>query len=665
MKKNILISLLFFAASLFSANLWAEDVDLERIVVTPYRYGERLGDVPTSVSVIDAEQIAGSSASTTVGLLSDLSGVVVRDWTGNGSKATVDIRGFGEQAGLNVLVLVNGRRVNEIDMSGTSWMQIPKDQIERIEVLKGGFGSVLYGDNAVSGVVNIITKQGGDQPIAVELSGEYGSYALNKEGINFGGTRDQLNYFLSYSNNASNGYRDNSYFKGTNFFTNLSYLIEPTKTNLRFIQGYSKSAYGLPGALSSANLASFNRRYSAYGDDHVKDTDYNFGLGFDQPTGNLGRFSFDTSLRKRQTFTNFIGANGGYNPIIKSHIETLGFNPKYIYDKAFFSLGNKAILGFDFYRYDFNSDTFNLAIAKQSDNYVRKTSRAGYFQDELAVTKKITLTGGYRYEDIKYAFNYNDYATFLPNPPIDSKVNLKATAYNIGLIYKYGQNNFYINHSTGFRSPATDEYFVYGVFNPNLKQQDSNNYEIGLHQKIFDFLDIGIAGYFMNLKNELYYNPATYMNENYDKTRHSGVELDFNSKLPLRLKLSGNYTYDQAVFRDGEYKGKYIPMVPSHKFNLSLVHLFTDYLSGGFAFNYMNDRRFINDEANRWPSLKQILTIDAKLFFEKSDYKISGGINNLFNAKYYEYGVCNATTGAVNYYPGIGRNFFIKATKKF
>ena len=114
---------------------YADDVDLEKIVVTPYRYGESLGDVPSSVSVVNSDQIASSGAGTTVGLLSDLSGVMVRDFTGNGSKATVDIRGFGEQAALNVLVLVNGRRVNEIDLSGTDWTQIPLNQIEKIEVL--------------------------------------------------------------------------------------------------------------------------------------------------------------------------------------------------------------------------------------------------------------------------------------------------------------------------------------------------------------------------------------------------------------------------------------------------------------------------------------------------------------------------------------------------
>ena len=641
--------------------VYADDnVDLEKIVVTPYRYEESLGEVPASVAVINSEQIASSGVSTTVGLLADLPGVVVRDWTGNGSKATVDIRGFGEQAGLNVLVLVNGRRVNEIDLSAASWMLIPLNQIERIEVLKGGFGSVLYGDNAVSGVVNIITKRGGDKPISVELTGEYGSYAMNKEGLNLGGTKDKLNYFISFSNNSTNGYRNNSYFKGTNFSVNLDYLFEPTNTNLRFIQGYSKSEYGLPGALSSADLAKYNRRYSAYGDDHAKDTDYNFGLGFDQPTGDFGKFSFDTSLRRRQTFTNFIGANGGWNPIIKSHIRTIGFNPKYVFDKPLFALGNKAIFGMDFYRYDFSSDTFDSAVTKQNDNYVRKTSQAWYFQDELSLTQKLTLVGGYRYEDISYDFNYFDNLSSL-----DSKKKLKAIAYNLGLIYKYELGNIYINHNQGFRSPAVDEYFVYGTLNLNLKQQESTNYEVGVHHEVCDFLDVGISGYLMNIKNELYYNPAMYTNENYDRTRHQGIEAEFKAKLPGRLRFSGNYTFDQATFKKGTYEDNDIPMVAAHKFNLSLLHSFTDFLSAGIGLNYMSSRRFINDEANAFPSLKQSLITDTKLIFEKDDYKITAGINNLFNQKYYDYGVCNASSGAVNYYPAMGRNFFMKVSKKF
>jgi iron complex outermembrane receptor protein len=657
----VLSGVIFFVfGSVYSA-----EIDLDKIVVTPYRYDESLANTPASVSVIDADEISESQASTTVGLLSELPGVVVRDWSGNGSKATVDIRGFGEQAGLNVLVLINGRRVNEIDLSGTDWTQIPIDQIERIEVLRGGFGAVLYGDNAVGGVINIITKRGGSKPLTTEVTAEYGSYNMNIESINLGGTLGQFNYFATYGSEGTHGYRNNSYLDGSDFSSRFDYKIESTGTLLRFSQAYNKSNYGLPGALSSANLAKFNRRYSAFGDDHAKDTDYNFVAGFDQETGDFGKFSFDASYRKRYTFTNFIGANGGYNPIVKSSINTLGFNPKYIFDEAIFSLKNKAILGLDFYRYDLSSDTFDLSVAKQSDNYVRKNSRAFYMQDELALGNRLTLAGGWRYEDIGYDFNYNDYSVFFPNPAVDSKVNLKATAYNIGLTFKYDKGNVYANHSKSFRSPAIDEYFVYGVFNPALKAQTGKNFEVGLQHSISGDLSFGLSGYLMNLKNELYYNPATYQNENYDKTRHRGIEASFKSKLPWRLKFSGSYTFDQAVFKQGDYKNNTIPMVPEHKFNLGLMHSFNEFVDWSFSFNYLSNKYFVNDQANKWPKLKQVFTVDGKIAFNKDDYKLTCGINNIFNEKYYEYGVCNASTGAVNYYPASGRNFFIKASKKF
>jgi iron complex outermembrane receptor protein len=660
-----LLVLVLIVLGVFIFGYAADDVDLEKIVVTPYRYSESLGNTPASVSIINSNDIFISSSSSTVGVLSGLPGVVVRDWSGNGSKATVDIRGFGEQAGMNVLVLINGRRVNEIDLSGTDWTQIPLDQIERIEVLRGGFGSVLYGDNAVGGVINIITKRGPKQPLSAELIAEYGSYDMNKQAISLGGTIDNFNYNLSSSREGTHGYRNNTYLDGSDFSTRLDYNIDSTGTLLRFSQAYNKSNYGLPGALSTANLARFNRRYSAYGDDHAKDIDYNFVFGLDQQTAEIGKFSFDTSYRKRRSFTNFIGGNGGYNPIIKSCIDTIGFNPKYVLEKALFSLGNKAILGADFYRYDLQSDTYDLTEVKQSDNYVRKTSRAFYLQDEFNLNEKFVLAGGWRYEDIDYDFNYNDYSLFYPNPPVDSKIGLKAVAYNVGLTYKYNKGNIYFNHNKGFRSPAVDEYFVYGVFNPALKEQMSKNIELGFQQEIGDSLTFGISGYLMNLKNELYYNPQTYTNENYDKTRHQGIEMEFKSNLPWKFKLSGNYTFDQAVFKQGDYKDKSIPMVPEHKFNLNLSYPLTESLLWSFSSDYLSSRYFINDQANRWPKIKQTFTLDTKLAFDKDGYKLICGINNILNEKYYEYGVCNATSGAVNYYPAVGRNFFVKASRKF
>jgi iron complex outermembrane receptor protein len=641
-----------------------ESVDLERIVVTPYRFSESLQNAPAGVSVVEAEDISASGVSTTVGLISQIAGVYVKDLTGNGSKAVVDMRGFGEQAALNNLVLIDGRRVNEIDLSGMDWTQIPIEQIERIEVLRGSFGAVLYGDNAVGGVINIITKRGPGKPLSAQLTAEYGSYDMNKQSVNIAGTLKDFNYSLSYGREATHGYRNNSYLKGTDFSSKFDYRIDSTGTLLRFSQAYNKSNYGLPGALSTANLAKFNRRYSAYADDHAKDKDYNFTAGVDQETGDFGKFSFDTSFRRRDTFSNFIGGNGGYNPIVKSRIETIGINPKYILSAPVFSFNNKAIAGIDYYRYDMQSDTYDLSVVKQYDIYVRKIMRAVYLQDEFSPWDKLTLTAGYRNEDIRYDMNYNDYSLF-PNPPVDSKIKLDTGAYNLGLSYKYGSGNIYMSYGTSFRSPATDEYFVYGVFNPALKEQEGKNFELGIKHKVSDILDFELGGYLMNLKNELYYNPATYTNENYDRTRHQGIEASFNSRLPLNLKFFGSYTFDDAVFKRGSYKDKGIPMVPQHKFNLGFNHSLWAWIDWGLSCNYFSSRYFINDEANKYPKLKQAFTVDGRLGFERGGYKLNCGINNILNEKYYEYGVCNASTGAVNYYPASGRNFYIKASKRF
>ena len=154
------------------------------MVVTATRDAEEIRKVPANVTVITQEGIEQSNAQNVVDLLKDQVDVVVRDFYGNGKTASVDIRGFGETGTLNVLVLVDGRRVNDIDLSGVDWTQIPMDQIERIEIVRGS-GSVLYGDNATGGVINIITKRP-EKPFSVQAEGVAGSYGYYKGAASVG-----------------------------------------------------------------------------------------------------------------------------------------------------------------------------------------------------------------------------------------------------------------------------------------------------------------------------------------------------------------------------------------------------------------------------------------------------------------------------------------------
>ncbi len=116
----------------------------------------------TSTTVITADDITRSPAQTVQEIIAQVPGVQLTSLFGgvNGAQTTVDLRGFGATAVSNTLILINGRRVNDIDMQGVDLSTIPRDSIQRIEITKGNSGAVLYGDNAMGGVINIVTKTG-------------------------------------------------------------------------------------------------------------------------------------------------------------------------------------------------------------------------------------------------------------------------------------------------------------------------------------------------------------------------------------------------------------------------------------------------------------------------------------------------------------------------
>ncbi|MDP1881729.1 MAG: TonB-dependent receptor plug domain-containing protein, partial [Bradyrhizobium sp.] len=137
------------------------------------------GIVGASASVITAEDIARSPAQTVQEIIAQTPGVQLTSLYGgvNGVKTSVDLRGFGAFATSNSLVLINGRRLNDIDMAGVDFSTIPRDSIERIEITRGNSGAVLYGDNAVGGVINIVLKNGvGGPPVAIRAEAGVGSF---------------------------------------------------------------------------------------------------------------------------------------------------------------------------------------------------------------------------------------------------------------------------------------------------------------------------------------------------------------------------------------------------------------------------------------------------------------------------------------------------------
>ena len=138
----------------------AEETTLKEVVVTATRYDENTAVIPANVSVITEKDITESNAQNIPELLRNQVGVQVNDINGTGRFYTVDLRGFGETAPLNTLVLVDGRRVNQADLSGVDWMVIPLEDVSRIEIVRGGQGAFSMAITLQAGLLTLSRKRG-------------------------------------------------------------------------------------------------------------------------------------------------------------------------------------------------------------------------------------------------------------------------------------------------------------------------------------------------------------------------------------------------------------------------------------------------------------------------------------------------------------------------
>jgi outer membrane receptor for Fe3+-dicitrate len=131
--------------------------ELSPYVVEAWHFDQVGSTIPAGVIRVEGSQIRESGVADIAGVLEQLTGVRVRGLTGNGNEGQLALRGFGDNSGLRVLVLVDGQVYNPPDMSGINWTGLSLDEIEAVEVIRGGQG-VMYGNHAVSGVVKLRTR---------------------------------------------------------------------------------------------------------------------------------------------------------------------------------------------------------------------------------------------------------------------------------------------------------------------------------------------------------------------------------------------------------------------------------------------------------------------------------------------------------------------------
>ncbi|MBF0331294.1 MAG: TonB-dependent receptor [Candidatus Omnitrophica bacterium] len=668
MKRLVLIIGLMFAGV---GSLWAQEVkDLGQIVVTPDRYVSDASEAGSYVTVITRRDIAASGAFTLPDLLVRQAGVHVYN-KGSQKSSVIDMGGYNDAAVSNVLVMQNGRRLNPSDSSGPDLAQIPLDTIERIEIVRGG-ASVLYGDNAVGGVVNIITRSG-HEGVNGSIATELGSYDRKKLSADVSAGKKDLTVYVFGGTERTNGYRTNNAFQASDGQVRLNWKAVEL-LSLGIEAGWHEDDYGLPSGLHADQLGSLGRRGSRTPDDFGDTRDRYLRLTSEwkpfDASGEFGTLSLDYTHRDRDTYGFYYYTSPEWE-FSKTGILNDSANLKYRIEKDI--AGRKAGLTTGV---DVVSDRSHVIDQYNpwslQDVNIAKKEQGYYFLAQYDVLDKLTADIGGRHEKADYTFISHDMGT-------KDKTAPTANVWGGGLKYDYAQgSNVFIRADETFRFLNTDEYFSrWTGLNTTLRQQTGIDYRAGVKHAFGEVFEARLTPFMTLNKEEIFLDPTVSPgnNNNYGRTRRLGVDLGQTFHMVPALKVAGlrstdinvDYTYLDAEFSGGSFGGKRLPMTPRHQVSVGMNIAAKSGLSLNVMGRFLGAQYGINDDANRRAPIKARVIADTRLGYAfNPNWDTFVGVNNVFDKRYYEYVAFGAGASTnIDYYPAIGRNYVAGMKYKF
>lgn len=591
---------------IFTSSAIAADEKVETVLVSATRSEGPQMPVATQIKVVTAEDIRVSGATTVAEALRLQAGIQIIDADGSGGRnVSIAMRGFSETAGNNTLILVDGRKLNNPSLAGPSLNTVAIKNIERIEIIQGSAG-VLYGDQAVGGVINIITRHAKSGEVNGAVSVERGSADLENYSANVNqGFANGLNYNLSAQKRIADNYRDNNNSELTNVLGNLGFdfsggrvFVERQKIN---------DDLRLAGALSDAEVIVNRRQTQSPKDFSNQETD-------------LTRFGGDVALSESwkliAEYADREEDAEGYswgNFTQEMHVKNV--SPRVVGTIATQSGNSVITLGYDATRADYKTTSTAANYEQVVDGF--------YGQVVYPFSKELTVNAGVRHASVEDT-NKNKKTTR------DESVNTSE----VGVSYQIDSAwRVFGRFADGFRFANADEnaFTLTGV--DFLNVQKSQSRELGLAWQTHG-AEVTYSLYQMAINDEISFDPLPYRNINLPDSEREGFILDGNVILSEQISLRGNYTYTNAELTEGNLKDKYVPFVAKNTANFGVVFRFVPSVSAAIDANYIGARYKSSDYTNFYPRLKAYTLYNFNILWDLKDVELGLRVKNITGEKY-------------------------------
>jgi iron complex outermembrane receptor protein len=526
---------------------------------------------------------------------------------GNPFSQSIDMRGYGLGYGYeNTVVTVNGRRLNNIDMTSQLLSTIPLEGIEKIEIIKGS-GSVEYGDGANAGAINIMTKDT-EGAVVKSYVGDnglwFGSLGLGvkEEKFSISGYIDDYSHD-GFKEVANDGTKDSSWSRNKSIKATLT-PIENLTLNLGKSFSKMNVVYANDLTLAQYTQNPYTIPASGYNQYYYDSNVLNYGLTYKMNE----LWSVDAQMFDEDKVVDYVTYSS------RSYYDYKSFDTKIAYNDARL----KAVLGvqgFDGERRAYGNET-----SKENVGIYAKTDY---------VFNAHTVSLGARDEKVKY--HYDSTTTHTSD-------DASLQAYDVGYNYKLNaKTSIFVNFNHSFQAPDIDRFFSWGgAFNGFIEPMKVDTINLGLNYLHFPHT-LKATLFYSFVDDEIYYNALSGNNTNLKKTEKRGIELSEKYQILSNLFTTLNYTYvDTEIIDDGlggSYNGRSIPGVSPHNVKVSLGYNPMKPLTLMLSETYKSKTYAIDDFAGTYGKMESYSVSDVSASYHYKNYEFFAKINNLFDEK--------------------------------